>query len=81
MLDIYKELLPTLDGYITDSANINMKKLEIYLNKLSENEKAMFEIIPSYFKDSFNNLNDEFIEKELKTKNLEKDMKVNIVMK
>ncbi|TRM64823.1 exonuclease II [Schizophyllum amplum] len=43
LFDVYKKVLPGLDGYINESGTINTKRLQVVLNEMKEWEREMFE--------------------------------------
>lgn len=45
MFDFYKELLPTMGGYLTNGSNLNLARVETFLSKIAEKERPMFDII------------------------------------
>lgn len=50
--DTYKKILPTLDGYLNESGELNLTRFEIYLTELSKFDRQRF----SHENDSFKHL-------------------------
>ncbi|KAL4244297.1 5'-3' exoribonuclease 1 [Abortiporus biennis] len=43
LFDVYKQALPSLDGYINESGSINTKRLQVILDKMADWEREIFE--------------------------------------
>ncbi|XP_077287870.1 5'-3' exoribonuclease pacman [Arctopsyche grandis] len=43
LYDVYKAVLPTLDGYLNENGILNLRRFEVYLKKLADIDRQQFE--------------------------------------
>lgn len=48
LFKLYKDIIPTLDGYLTTAGQMNWSRVEVFLRALGKHEKHMFDIIPPH---------------------------------
>jgi hypothetical protein len=46
MFEIYKEIMPKVDGYLTHEGEINWKRTEVFLSHLAKYEQDMMSVMP-----------------------------------
>eukprot|EP01113_Clastostelium_recurvatum_P022706 TRINITY_DN2717_c0_g1_i2.p1 TRINITY_DN2717_c0_g1~~TRINITY_DN2717_c0_g1_i2.p1 ORF type:complete len:1752 (+),score=474.29 TRINITY_DN2717_c0_g1_i2:141-5396(+) len=50
MFEQYKEILPAMGGYLTNGAKLNLKRVEMFLQRVGEKERSHYDEMPSGLK-------------------------------